>query len=284
MELQSIWAIAKHVPVSTDEISYGSSTVLLALDVLEFIAHQQEAGITDIARALGTNKTRIMRVVLSLLMRGYVVQNEGTKKYRIGSRVAVLAANYCRNTQVAVLAQPFLGRLRDLFKATAILRALEGDTVVTIASEETTSDLKVTHQVGSRFPLARASHGKVLAAYMPEKTVRSVLESQGIARYTSKTIVGIKNFLSHLKIVRSQGFAFDDEEVERGVRSIAAPVRDASGKVIASIGVSAPSFLIPKSSISSAARLVKEIAAGLSAEFGWSNKETSTNKAGKVSD
>lgn len=264
--------------MSTTEIRYGSSTVVFALDVLELIAQKEEVGPTDIARALNANKTRVIRVLLSLLLRGYVVQNEQTKKYRIGSGVAALAENYRKNAHLAVLAQPFLRRLRDLFGGTAILRVLEGHSVVTIASEETSSDLKVTHRVGSRFPLVRAAHGKVLAAYMPEKTVRAILQSQGITRYTPKTIIGVENFLRHLKKVRSQGFAFDDEEVERGVSSLAAPVLGAGGKVIASIGVSAPSFLIPKSSVSSKARLLKEIATDLSASLGGTQSEASRMK------
>jgi DNA-binding IclR family transcriptional regulator len=187
--------------------------------------------------------------------------------------------NYRRNTPLELLAQTHLRRLRDLFQGTAILRVLERDTVVTVASEETSTDLKVTHRVGSSFPLARGAHGKVLAAYMPEQTVCSILRSQGIIKYTAKTIVGFENFMKHLNRVRLQGFGVDDEEVERGVRSLAAPVQDASGNVIASIGVSAPSFLIPKSKIISGARSVKQIAAELSAELGWSMKKASANNA-----
>ena len=103
---------------------------------------------------------------------------------------------------------------------------------------------------------------------MSEAEVRGVLRDQGMTRYTGKTIVGIEKYLRHLKGVRSLGFGFDDEEVERGVRSLAAPVRDSSGKVIASIGISAPSFLIPNSSINSMGRAVKEVAAQVSAELG----------------
>ncbi len=264
------------------ELKHGSSTVVFALQVLEFIAQRDEAALTAIARALGADKSRVVRVLRSLRLRGYVAQNKETKKYRLGPALGALAESYRRNMKLEVLAQPFMERLRDLLGGTAILRVLEDHNVVTIASAEASSDLKVTHRVGSRFPLSRGAHGKVLAAYMPEMTVRSILRSQGMKKYTAKTIVGLDKFLNHLKEVRSEGVGFDDEEVERGVRSLAAPVRDASGKVIASIGVSAPSFLIPKSSISSAARSVKQIAAELSAELGWSIKRTSTNKAGKI--
>lgn len=268
--------------MQVSELKHGSSTVVFALQVLEFIAQKDEAGLTEIAKALNANKSRVVRVLRSLLLYGYVTQSERSKKYRLGTRVGTLAESYRRNTPLEFLAQPHLKRLRDFFRGTAILRVLERDRVVTVASEEASSDLKVTHRVGSSFPLARGAHGKVLAAYMPEHTVRFILRSQGIIKYTAKTIVGIENFMRHLKQVRLQGFGFDDEEVERGVRSLAAPVQDAGGKVIASIGVSAPSFLIPKSSISSAARSVKQIAAELSAELGWSIKRTSTNKAGKI--
>lgn len=264
--------------MSITELRHGSKTAVFALDVLEVISQRNETGLTEIARALNANKSRVVRVLRSLSLRGYVAQNEQSRKYRLGSRVGALAESYRRNMRLEVLAQPFLKRLRDLCDGTAILRVLEEDTVVTIASEEASSDLKVTHRVGSRFPLARGAHGKVLAAYIPEKTVRSILRSQGMTKYTSKTIVRIENFISHLNQVHSQGFGFDDEEVERGVRSLAAPVRGASGKVIAAIGVSAPSFLIPKSSLHSIVSAVKECAAQLSRELGWQEKPSPAGK------
>jgi IclR family transcriptional regulator, KDG regulon repressor len=268
--------------VLVSELKHGSSTVVFALQVLEFIAQKGEVGLTEIAKSLNANKSRVVRVLRSLSLYGYVTQNETSRKYRLGTRVATLAGSYHRNGSLESLAQPHLKRLRDLFGGTAILRVMERDTVVTVASEETSSDLKVTHRVGSSFHLARGAHGKVLAAYMPERTVRFILRSQGIIKYTPKTIVGIENFMRHLKQVRLQGFGFDDEEVEKGVRSLAAPVQESGGKVIASIGVSAPSFLIPKSSVSSVARSVKQIAVELSAELGWSIKRTSANKVPEI--
>lgn len=258
--------------MSITELKHGSSTVLFAMDVLETISGSEEAGLTEIARALKANKSRVVRVLRSLLLRGYVVQDEQNKKYSLGPRVIALAEGYRKNVNLERSARPFLRQLSNLIGGTGILRILEGHTVVTIASEEAASDLKVTHQVGSRFPLSRAAHGKVLAAHMPEKSVRDILRSQGMKKYTPRTIVGIENFLRHLKQVRSKGFAFDDEEVERGVRSLAAPVRDADGRVVASIGVSAPSFLLPKSSINSRAASIKKFATQLARELGWNNK------------
>lgn len=258
--------------MSIIELKHGSSTVLFAVDVLETISNRDETGLTEIARSLKANKSRVVRVLRSLLLRGYVVQDEQNKKYRLGPGVMALAEGYRKNVNLERSARPSLRQLRDLIRGTGILRILESNTVVTIASEEAASDLKVTHRVGSRFPLSRGAHGKVLAAYMPEKSVRDILQSQGMKKYTPKTIVGVENFLRHLKHVHSQGFAFDDEEVDRGVRSLAAPVRDTTGRVIASIGVSAPSFLLPKSSINSRAAAVKKLATQLSRELGWNYK------------
>lgn len=250
------------------ELKHGSRTVVFALDVLETISEKGEAGLTEIATVLRADKGRVVRVLRSLSLRGYVTQNEQTKKYQLGSRVSALAENRRRNSQLEVIAGPFLKRVRDLFGGTAILRVIEDDRIVTAASEESSSSLKVSHRIGSRFPLARGAHGKVFAACMPEAEVRRILRAQGITRYTGKTVVDVETYLHDLKRISDLGFGFDDEEVERGVRSLAAPVRDSSGKVIASLGVSAPSFLIPTSSVLSLGKAVKEIAAQLSAELG----------------
>lgn len=88
-------------------------------------------------------------------------------------------------------------------------------------------------------------------------------------KYTRKTVLGIENFMKHLKQVRKQGFGFSDEDVARGVRAIAAPILDSSGNVVATIGISLPSFQLPKSRMKSAAKAVKDAASDISRQFGW---------------
>jgi DNA-binding IclR family transcriptional regulator len=244
----------------------GSLTVLFALDVLEILSSSGTAGITEIAKALRSDKSRVFRVMTSLALRGYVTQDE-SRKYRLGPSVGNLAEGYRQHNRLIAVARSALCRLRETFQATAVLRVLDGYHVVTVASEESSSILRITHQIGARFPLTIGAHSKVFAAYMSEDLVRHILQSQKKAVYTNKKVVNITEFIRNLRRVRKQGYGFSDEEIAKGVRALAAPVADSKGNVVATIGISLPTFELPNSKIERIARVVKESAQEVSRQL-----------------
>jgi DNA-binding IclR family transcriptional regulator len=246
----------------------GSLTVLFALDVLEILSSRGTAGITEIAKALGSDKSRVFRVMTSLVLRGYVTQDE-SRKYRLGPSVGNLAEGYRQHNRLIAVARSALCRLRETFQATAVLRVLDGYHVVTAAVEESSSILRITHQIGARFPLTIGAHSKVFAAYMSEDLVRHILKSQKNTVYTNKKVVNITEFIQNLRRVRKQGYGFSDEEIARGVRALAAPVRDSTGNLVATIGISLPTFELPNSRIEHTAKVVKEAAQEASRQLGW---------------
>jgi DNA-binding IclR family transcriptional regulator len=250
----------------------GSLTVLFALDVLEILSSKGTAGITEIANALGSDKSRVFRVMTSLALRGYVTQDE-SRKYRLGPGVGNLAEGYRHHHRLITVARSALCRLREIFKATAVLRVLDGYHVVTVAVEESSSILRITHQIGARFPLTIGAHSKVFAAHMSEDLVRHILRSQKSSVYTNKKLVNITEFVQNLRRVRKQGYGFSDEEIARGVRALAAPVSDSQGNVVATIGISLPTFELPNSKIESAAKIVRETAREVSRQLGWENTQ-----------
>jgi DNA-binding IclR family transcriptional regulator len=256
------------VPKEITERKSGSLTVLFALDVLEILSLRSIAGITEIAKALHSDKSRVVRVMKSLALRGYVTRDE-SRKYRLGPGVANLAEGYRQNSRIVIVARPALCRLRETFQATAVLRVLDGYHVVTVAVEESSAILRITHQIGARFPLSIGAHSKVFAAFMSEDLVRHILKTQKETVYTNKKVVNITEFVQHLRRVRKQGYGFSDEEVARGVRALAAPIRDSTGNVVATIGISLPIFELPNSRIERTAKVVREAAAQVSRELGW---------------
>jgi DNA-binding IclR family transcriptional regulator len=240
---------------SDAEKKKGSLTVLFALDVLEVLSARGKAGITEIAQTLHTDKSRVFRVITSLAQRGYVTQQE-SRKYSLGPSIGNLADR--PHDRLVAAARSLLCHLRETFHATAVLRVLDGYHVVVVAVEESSSILRITHQVGARIPLSIGAFSKVFAAYMPEDLVRHILQSQKGSVYTHKKVINITEFIRNLRRVRKQGYGFNDEEVAKGVRSLAAPIRDAEGNVIATIGISVPSFELPNSRIERVAKAVKK--------------------------
>jgi len=249
----------------------GSLTVLFALDVLEIVSSKSTAGITEIAKSLRSDKSRVVRVMKSLALRGYVARDEASRRYRVGPKVAELCEAYKQNSRLEIIARPTLHRLRETFQGTAVLRVFDGYHVVTVASEESTTILRICHRIGARYPLTIGAHSRVFAAFLPEQTVRRVLSTQKDAVYTNKKVHDIDGFIRDLGRVRKQGYGFSDEDIAKGVRTIAAPVRDVTGNVIATIGISLPSFELPKSKIESVAKVTKAAAREVSRELGWSD-------------
>jgi IclR family acetate operon transcriptional repressor len=247
----------------------GSLTVLFALDVLEMVSTKGSAGITEIAKSLGADKSRVVRVIKSLTSRGYVARDDASRRYTVGPKVAKLFEASKNNNRLEIIARPILHELREAFQGTAVLRVFDGYHMVTVASEESATILRICHRVGARYPLTIGAHSRVFAAFLPEPLVRGLLKKQTNSIYTNKKMLDIDGFIRDLRRVRKQGYGFSDEDIARGVRTIAAPVRDATGNVIATIGISLPSFALPKTKIEPAAKVIKAAARAVSRELGW---------------
>lgn len=249
----------------------GSLTVLFALDVLEIVSWKGTAGITEIAKSLRSDKSRVVRVIKSLALRGYVNRDGASRRYRVGPKVAELCETYRQNNRLEIIARPTLHRLRERFEGTAVLRVFDGVHVITVASEESATILRICHRIGARYPLTIGAHSKVFAAFLPEALVRRVLSTQKDVVFTNKKVRDVDGFIRDLRRVRKQGYGFSDEDIAKGVRTIAAPVRDVTGNVIATIGISLPSFQLPKSKVEPAAKVIKSAAQAVSRELGWSD-------------
>lgn len=248
----------------------GSLTVLFALDVLEIVSAKGHAGITEIAKSLSSDKSRVVRVIKSLSSRGYVARDEASRRYRVGPKVAEVFEASKQNNRLEIIARPILRELREAFQGTAVLRVFDGYHMVTVASEESATILRICHRIGARYPLTIGAHSRVFAAFLPEPLVRRLLKKQRDAIYTNKKVLDVDGFIRDLRQVRNQGYGFSDEDIARGVRTIAAPVRDVTGNVIATVGISLPSFALPKIKIGSAAKVITAAARALSRDLGWS--------------
>ncbi len=246
----------------------GSLTVLFALDVLGMVSSKGSAGITEIAKSLRSDKSRVVRVIKSLTLRGYVARDEASRRYRVGPKVAELFEASKQNNRLEIIARPILHELREAFQGTAVLRVFDGYQMVTVASEESATILRICHHIGARYPLTIGAHSRVFAAFLPEPLVRRLLKKQKDAIYTNKKVLDIDSFIRDLRRVRKQGYGFSDEDIAKGVRTIAAPVRDVTGNVIATVGISLPSFALPKIKIGPTAKVIKAAARAVSRELG----------------
>lgn len=136
------------------------------------------------------------------------------------------------------------------------------------------SSLRMASRVGLRIPAHSSAVGKVLLSHLPEETLNDLLREKGLPKRTENTITDPGQLKSHLKMVRRKGYAIDDEENEKGIRCVAAPIQDEAGKVVAAISVSGPAFRITKKGIQETLKKeVMETALKVSQRLGFREKK-----------
>ena len=199
------------------------------------------SGIADLARAVGLNKSTTYRYVATLAKLGYVEQDPDTKRYSLGPRVVDLGFAAINSMEVTRVAAPFLQALSDETGYTVSMAVLDGPDIVYVerrrSGRANTFGMGLQLHVGSRLPAYCTSMGKVLLAHREPSQLRALLDRTDLARRGPKTITAREQLMAALTRIRHHGIAVNDEELAAGLRSVAAPVRDRTGQVVAAINV-----------------------------------------------
>jgi IclR family transcriptional regulator, KDG regulon repressor len=231
------------------------------LTIVDLIASAENSvGITELAEKLQIDKSTASRLVQTLVNYGWVERDPKSRRYRIGGKFSVLNQSSPTNHEwLRVLTRPILSQLVSQTGECAHLAvSLLGEAYV-IEDVETTALLRVAAGVGRTTPLHCTAVGKVLLTFtdlpLPTK----------LTPYTARTITDTEKLQLQLKQIHCEGFALDDEELTEGVRCIAAPVFDFSGKCVASVGVSGPAVRVTIEKIPGLAEIV--VRAGLELSY-----------------
>lgn len=208
--------------------------VLQAFDV-----RQRSLTVSQASDATGISRAATRRCLHTLERLGFVSQAEG--RYSLRPKVLTLGFAHLSSGPLASAAQPLLDRCRDRLHESCSLGVIDGGEVFYQARAETSRIMSVALFVGTRLPAYCTSMGRVLLADMPPLQLQRYLDGAVLHPRTAKTITSKGELEAILPSVRRSGFAIVDQELELGLRSIAVPVRDRQGTVIASINVGAQS-------------------------------------------
>src|SRR3990170_4987585 len=224
-------------------------------------------GVTEVADRAGLPKSTAARVLATLVGEGAVEQVPGDTVYRLGPRVITLAAGFSLTRSLAAIARPMLIDLAESSGEAAGLAMPDGDLVHYIDQVDTVQPVLVRDWTGARIPLHAVSSGQVLLAFRTPAAIERYLE-RPMERFTDRTLTDPDAVRERLREVRRQGFIWAMDEFEDGISSVAAPIADASGEVIAAVHVHGPSYRFPaEGSEAALAQLVlagaARIAAGL---------------------
>ncbi|MER6286098.1 IclR family transcriptional regulator domain-containing protein [Streptomyces sviceus] len=200
-----------------------------------FDADHPELTLSEVARACRLTRAAARRFLLTLADLGYV-RADG-RAYRLTPRVLELGYSYLSSFSLAQIAEPHLEQLVENTRESSSLCVLDGDDVVYVARVPARRIMTAVITVGTRFPAHVTSVGRVILAHLPEADLEVRLERVELTGFTARTIVSADLLRAELERVRRQGYAVVDQELEEGLRSVAAPVRDRSGEVVAAVNI-----------------------------------------------
>lgn len=252
---------AGHMMGSTQQGSNAVATVQSverAIDLLEALA-RGPAGISDLGAATGLPKSTVSRLLATLEGRGVVARMPDDARYRLGDAVGELAGAVTPSRNLVGVARPHLVRLtEDIGEATG-LSVADGYDVHYLDQVESPNPVQVRDWTGSRIPLHVVPSGMVLLAHWPAEA-RQLYLTRPLERFTEATVTDPAALDGRLAAVRREGWAWGREEFAAGINSVAAPVRDDTGAVVAAIHAHGPAYRFP------AGAQADGIAAGAAAE------------------
>ena len=203
--------------------------------VKAFTEQRRKLTISQVSERTGLPRAAVRRCLYTLEKLGYV-EAEG-HAFALCPKMLTLGHAYLSSTPLAVSAQPFLDRVGDAVNESCSLAILDGDEILYLARSVTSRIMSVTLNIGSRLPAYCTSIGYVLLANLPEAELDAYLARVEFRPFTERTITSPGKLREVLTATRQAGYAIADQEMELGIRSIAVPVSDTSGKAVAGINV-----------------------------------------------
>ncbi len=240
-----------------------------ALDILDcFSGYQAELGIKDIAQETGLGKSTVYGLVNTLAVHRYLEQDPESKRYRLGIELFKMGMLVHRRMDLGREARPYAQELSGKHKATSHIAALFHNAVIYVDKVDVPGAVILYSQVGRPAPCHSTGVGKAIAAFLPQQLREQLLAATALEAFTENTLTDPADIRREWALIRQRGYAVDNEEVEIGLRCVAAPIFGHEGLPVAGISVSAPVARLPQSGVQQAARDVKHAAAQISLRMG----------------
>ncbi len=248
--------------------SYVVSSVDRAIEILLTLAERPESGVTELAEATGNTKSLTFRLLHTLERRGLVRKDPERRSYTLGYRALLLGDQSRRQSRLATTAEPILADLSAATRENALLLVREDLHSICIAMHASPEPLRIFAAVGRLGPLHAGGGPKVLLAWAPPE-VREKVISGALETYTDMSISDAETLEARLEAIREAGHAISEGELDPNIFSIAAPVRDHTGMVIAALAVNGPTARLNEGVQDNISAAVLFNADRLSRMLGW---------------
>ena len=236
--------------------------VLRALDVLDCFQDDSVVSLKEIIDRTGVTRSRAMRLLGTLVSRGYLIEDPDKRNYYLGIKLAILGTSFENFNNIEVITRPVLKQLAVKTGESATLYVLDGFERVALIREEGTHAIRYSVREGQRMPMHVGAAAKILLAYGPAELVQKVASSQS---------ADSNKLIKEIDAARKKGYAISKGENVPDAHAIAAPVFDYKNKLIGAIGIAGPAHRLDDNQIKNRLKVIREAAKDLCKKFGKEN-------------
>jgi len=225
-------------------------SVVRAIQILEALDQGKDfLTLTEIAQAVDLPKSTTSRLLDTLITHGFIT--EDYKRYRLGIKMFILGSRAATNNDFHQAVRPIMIKIAEKTNEMVSLNILVNGQRLCIDQIESNHSVRNYVPLGRLIPSFCGASGKVLLAFQDDQEIINILHNTQLEQFTPATVTDINEIIRDLQIIRQQGWAFSKDERVRGGWSVSGPLRDSTGKIIASLSIGAPTSryseeLVPK--------------------------------------
>ena len=230
-------------PLASLDEFHGDPNFMMSLArgllvIQAFSERRLQLSISQLSKRTTLSRASVRRCLHTLSKLGFAGTDDGRSFY-LRPRVLALGHSYLSSMPLATAAQPILEHLSQILHESCSIALLDGTEIVYVARANVTRIMAIDLGVGTRLPAFCTSMGRVLLANLPPDELETVLPKIEFKRFTDRTVTSVEKLRQVLAAVKREGHAIIDQELELGLRSMAVPVRNPAGRVVAAINVGA---------------------------------------------
>ena len=230
-------------PLASLDEFHGDPNFMMSLArgllvIQAFSERRLQLSISQLSKRTALSRASVRRCLHTLSKLGFAGTDDGRSFY-LRPRILALGHSYLSSMPLATAAQPILEHLSQILHESCSIALLDGTEIVYVARAHVTRIMAIDLGVGTRLPAFCTSMGRVLLANLPPDELETLLPKIEFTRYTDRTVSSVEKLRQVLVTVRREGHAIIDQELELGLRSMAVPVRNPAGRVVAAINVGA---------------------------------------------
>ncbi|HKW57267.1 MAG TPA: IclR family transcriptional regulator C-terminal domain-containing protein [Candidatus Acidoferrum sp.] len=206
------------------------------LVIQAFSSRKRQLAISQLSKKTGLSRASVRRCLYTLSKLGFAGSDDG-RNFFLKPRILALGHSYLSSMPLATAAQPVLEHVSHILHESCSIATLDGVDIIYVARADVTRIMSIDLGVGSRLPGFCTSMGRVLLANLPPGELESVLQKIEFTRYTDRTVTSVEKLRQVLNVVRRDGHSIVDQELELGLRSMAVPIVNPTGRVVAALNV-----------------------------------------------